>query len=929
MAELDTTAIPEVLHDVAERRWQRVAEALGPERSDALLASRYGPHLAKVFALSEFVTRTLVRWPELAQTWVESGADGAIERGGIDGSVSALSEEALMTVLRRGRQCSCASIALRDLSGDADLPTTLADLSALADGSIVTAVAWAREQMRERFGVPRDADGEEQHLVILAMGKLGGGELNFSSDIDLIFCFPSSGETDGARSEPNEQYFTRLVRRVVHLLDTPTEDGFAYRTDVRLRPFGDSGPLVLSFAAMEQYYQQHGRDWERYAMIKARAIGEDKAACEEIAEILRPFIYRRYLDYGAFDALREMKARVDAEAARRDLAAHVKLGRGGIREIEFIAQTFQLIRGGREPSLRERRLLPVFDAVRRGGMLPVDEVGELVASYRVLRDVENRIQMMDDAQTHDLPDDPVGQAALAVAMGDPDWGALISRLEQHRDAVAGTFSRLVVDPRANTEAEMPLATWIAAGASTEPETLAALELDGASAMLLSERLQSGRLSQLDAEGRRRLERLLPSVLRITASTELPLETLRRTLDVMERIGRRSAYFALLAEQSAALERLVQRCAESRWMAEQIADSPILLDELMDVRGAEQLLDRDALTTALSQRLQAADDLEQRLDVLRQFRSAQTFRVAQAELDAALPLMRISDRLSDLAEIMLDATLRLARQELGDRGPDPDGRFLVIAYGKLGGLELGYSSDLDLVFLYDAPGDPLESQPAFLRLAQKVVHLLATPTHAGVLYEVDMRLRPSGNSGLLVSHLPAFERYQAEQAWSWEHQALLRSRPVAGDPELAVRFEAIRREALCVPRDPRELAASVIEMRERLRVAAEAVAGSIKQVPGGLMDLEFLVQFHCLVNAAEHPEVVAYSDNIRQLEALAAAGLLPQADADRMISIYLEYRGWMHRRDLDLADQTLDESLFVEQRAWLAAQWRERLLAAAD
>jgi [glutamine synthetase] adenylyltransferase / [glutamine synthetase]-adenylyl-L-tyrosine phosphorylase len=931
MAELDLNGIPDTLRDVATRRWRRVADVLGEERVSALLASSCGAALPKVLAVSEFVARTLCRWPDLAQDWAVSGAASRVRPS--DSDLDALLERPeaeVMAALRRIRQCGCASIAYRDLSGEADLDTTLADLSALADACLLAAIRWARRDMLARFGLPRDEAGMEQHLVVLAMGKLGGGELNFSSDIDLIFCFPRSGETDGERRESNEQYFVRQVQRVVHLLDTPTADGFVYRTDVRLRPFGDSGPLVLSFAAMEQYYQQHGRDWERYAMIKARAVGEDAAACDEIQTILKPFVYRRYLDYGAFDALREMKARVDAEAARRDLAGHVKLGRGGIREIEFIAQTFQLIRGGRVAALRDRRLQSVLACLRTNATLPVAEVDALVAAYRLLRDLENRIQMMDDAQAHDLPQEPLARSILALAMGADDWGALVAALDQHRDAVAGTFARLVVNPRAGSEHDEPLAAWIAGGAVIDTEGRLPPGIDRDSAELLSERLVSGRLSQLDAEGRRRLQRLLPAVLRVTAAAAAPQEALRRTLDVLERIGRRSAYFALLTEQPAALDRLVQRCAESRWIADQIAEAPLLLDELIDLRGADRLLDRAALADALSARLAAVSDLEDQLDILRQFRSAQTFRIAQAELDGALPLMRISDRLSDLAEIMLQSTLAMARRELGARGPTDDSRFLVAAYGKLGGLELGYTSDLDLVFLYDAPGDPLEAQPAFLRLAQKLVHLMATPTVAGVLYTVDMRLRPSGNSGLLVSHLPAFQRYQSEEAWSWEHQALLRSRPVAGDTDLAARFTAVRRDVLCAPRDPLALARGVLEMRERLRDAAPASEQtSIKQVPGGLMDLEFLVQYHCLANAADHPEVIAFSDNIRQLEALASAGLLPSAEADRMIGIYLDYRGWMHRRDLDLSDHGVADGRFAEERDWLATRWRERLLAAAS
>lgn len=913
----DLTSLPEILRAPTAARVEQLAAALDPAVLEQLLADA---GTLRTIACSGFVVRTLCRWPWLAGAW-SRGEEllSAAALAGATAAIPTLEGAQAMAALRELRQTRAATIALRDISGDAPLETTLADLSALADACILAALSCAREQLRPRYGVPRDGEGAELLPVVLAMGKLGGGELNFSSDVDLIFSYPRQGETDGDRREPAELYFTQLVRRVIKLLDEVTEDGFVYRTDVRLRPFGDSGPLVMSTGAMEQYYQQHGRDWERYAMIKARPLSADPAAAAELESMLRPFVYRRYLDYGAFDALREMKSRVDSEAQRRGLGDHLKLGPGGIRELEFIVQTFQLIRGGRRPALRDRRLLPVLAALAEEGVLAAAEAEGLAAAYRHLRDVEDRLQMMEDAQTHDLPEDALGRARLALAMGDACWEDTAAALSARRELVADSFAQLVVGPGHLREvADDPVSNWMDAGQEGDPPLLA-LGFSEEAARAAGERLRGASFRQLDREGRRRLTRLLPLLVREVAARETCDDLLSRVLDVIARIGRRSAYFALLVERPDALQRLVQRCDESRWFAAQLAAEPVLLDELMDLRGAEQAWDRERLREDLAAQLAAVgDDQELRMERMRWFRNAQTVRIAQAELDGALPLMKVSDRLSDLAEVLLEAALQDALIAADATGA---GSFLTVAYGKLGGLELSYSSDLDLVFLYGGGDDAMAAQATFLRVARKLVHALTTPTLGGVLYEVDMRLRPSGQSGLLVSHLPAFQRYQEEEAWTWEHQALLRSRAVAGDRELAESFEALRRQVLVRERDRAQLAEDVRGMRERLRTAADASErASLKQVPGGLMDLEFLVQFHCLALAAAHPEVVTYSDNVRQLEALGASGAMDAALCEELTAIYLAYRSWSHRRDLQLADHTAEAAGFASEQDLVSRAW---------
>ena len=765
-------------------------------------------------------------------------------------------------------------IAWRDIAGWADLDETLRDLSALADACIGFACSYMYEVLVARYGTPRGVDsGQPQSLMILAMGKLGGGELNFSSDIDLILLYPEDGETDGARCVDNAEFFLRLGQKIVQLLATPTVEGFVYRVDLRLRPFGDSGRVALSFGAFEHYLQEHGRDWERYAYVKARPLTAIEHYASLYDEVLRPFVYRRYLDYSVFESLREMKGMISREVERRDLQDNVKLGPGGIREIEFIVQSFQLMRGGSDRRLQSRELRTVLPLLVGQRFLGREAVTELEASYRYLRTVENRLQQWNDEQTHQLPETELACARLALAMGAPDWSTLNTELAGHRQRVAYHFAQTVFGPGfAASSGQEKRAPLIDLDGPTEARVAGLQALGFADTAPIAEALDQLRdtsyYRRLDETGRRRLVELLGRMLPLIAQSRAAASTLVRVLKIIERIGGRTVYLALLNENATALRRLVALCEQSQFLADQIAAQPLLLDELIDERLIEEVPTRAqfAEELALRRRNMQGEEPERQVELLREFQSAALFQVAVADLIGGLPLMKVSDRLTDIAELIVQETLVLARSQIEARhgvprytdasGATQVASMIVVAYGKLGGLELGYSSDLDLVFLHDSSGEAQRTDGAqsidntlfFQRLGQRLVHLLTVHSASGRLYEVDTRLRPAGNRGLLVQSLAAFRDYEFQDAWTWEHQSLLRARAVAGPPELCAQFEAARIEVLrnAVKRDG--LRDEVRRMRERMRESlSKARPGQVdlKQDPGGVADLEFLVQFWML------------------------------------------------------------------------------------
>jgi glutamate-ammonia-ligase adenylyltransferase len=916
-----------------------------------------------VFGASEFVARVAERQPA---AFAALAADGMPASGDADALARRLDatlvatligdedEHGLMRALRRFRALESARIAWRDLTGQATIDETLAAQSALADACIQVTLARLETWAQARHGVPRGASGEPQSLVVLGMGKLGGGELNFSSDIDLILLYGEPGTTDGERPLEHDAYFMRLGQRLIRILDERTPDGYVFRVDMRLRPFGNSGPLVMHTAQLEQYLLTQAREWERFALVKARPISGDRASVQAVEDLLRPFVFRRYLDFGAFESLRDLKSRLEREMARKGLHGNVKYGRGGIREIEFIAQAFQLIRGGREPRLRQRSLLDILTALDHMGELPSGVIADLAAAYRFLRRVENRLQARADERVHALPRDAEGRAWLAWVLGLDGEADLQRELDHHTRRVQDCFNDVFNLPGGERDGADDDATLgpVWEGELAEDEAEAALERAGFSEPAdvrrrLTTLQQSSRYRSLSATARSRLDTLMPLLLADVVAVAANGRTLGRLLALIEAVARRSVYLSLLAENAAARRRLVELCAASAWIADFVTRHPILLDELIDPDSLYEPLDRAAVAAEIEEALVGIDseDLESQMDALRQVRQTNVLRVAAVDITGRLPLMRVSDYLTWIAEAVLEAVHRLVWRQTVARYGQPRSRvdgverepaFAIIAYGKLGGIELGYGSDLDLVFLYDSEGEDLgtdgerelDNATFFARLAQRIIHFLNTPTPAGILYEIDTRLRPNGSAGMLVSTLDAFARYQHENAWTWEHQALVRARMVVGDETLERRFEAVRAEVLQRRRDPDALLDEVVTMRERMR--RELARGGrdrfdLKQDRGGVADIEFMVQYGVLAGACATPALVEYTDNIRLIEALAAQGHLDADDARLLADAYRGFRTRIHRLAL------LDEPAVVEPDDELAdyagavaALWERRM-----
>ena len=935
---------PSDLPGTLANRFRRVMERLADapvELPDALALDA-----ARVATVSDFVVTVLERHgPALLDRLADASAleaDALAARLDLAG----VGDADAMARLRRVRNVEMARLAWRDLAGSSTIEQSLADLSTLADALIRAALAHAAEQLEPRFGRPVDEHGAPAPLLVLAMGKLGGRELNFSSDVDLVFLHPDGVRLDGRDADPAE-YYRRLAQALIRLLDRTTDDGFALRVDTRLRPFGQSGPLVVGLAAFEAYLVQHARDWERYAYVKARLVTGEAHGASVFDEILTPYVYRRYLDYGVFDALRQMKRLIEQEVARKEMVDHVKLGPGGIREIEFIVQAFQLVRGGRDPRLRTPSLLEVLPRLATERELGRDAAERLGAAYRYLRTVENRLQALDDRQTHVLPADDEARARLAYAFGEPDWGAFAERLAEHRAAVQREFERIAWDGRGarrggDDESTEAYQAWEAGDIDA---ILAGTPLAGNGAVARElEALRTGGLYQrMDEQSRRRLAAAVIGTIGPLAQQPAPAETLRRVLAVYQAVCRRSAYLALLNENAPALERLVSLAGQSAMLARRIAEHPLLLDELLDPRILEYPPTREELAEMFESRVaRAGQDVEARLEAMREFQRTAVFRVAVADRLGRLPLMKVSDRLTDIAELVLEFALETAWSELvakhgvpkyGEPPELEEAGFAVIGYGKLGGLELGYSSDLDLVFLHDSSGSHQETTgPAvidnarfFSRLVQRLIHFLTIQTSSGRLYEVDTRLRPSGRAGLMVASLDNFRRYQRNEAWVYEHQALLRSRPLAGSRSIRAAFEAERREILIhhVARD--RLKDEIAKMRARMR--AELSLGGpgrfdLKQDAGGIADIEFLVDYLVLRHAPEHPELVEYPDNVRQIEGLAAAGLLPEDRAARFKDAYLALRQRVHELALDERGRVVDAAELADVRAFVTACWDE-------
>ena len=926
--------------------WLTLISGLNPafERSETLIQT-----IPKVWCCSEFVAESCTRKPELLVDLVTSGdLEGRINNRTYIAKLSALvinDEADLMAKLRHARRREMVRIAWRDLAGWADLDETLMDLSLLADACIQFALDFLYRQACELRGTPMLSGGSPQQIVVLGMGKLGAYELNYSSDIDLIFAYAEEGVLLDRKETSYSEFFTRLCQKLVKVLNDITVDGFVFRTDIRLRPFGDSGAVIMSFDGMENYYLTQAREWERYAMIKARQVAGDFKTGAQLLAMLRPFVYRRYLDYGAFAELRSLKQQITHELKRKDRMENVKLGPGGIREIEFIGQAFQLIRGGSEKILQTRGILAVLSTLGKLKLLPQTDVEQLMRSYCFLRRVENHIQQYQDRQTHDLPVSETAQKILAFSMGYNGWQLFKTELDQVRATVHAVFDQIFSVSKQTANNSPDHKVW--AGAVADEALQDALQnygfrhLEG-SLKIIKDFKNSAALRRMTAKGAAVIDRLMPQLIEALQQTGNPDETLARLVKLLEAVAGRNVYLALLAENPGALNQLLKLSSASSWICEYLAQYPILFDELLDIRSLYEPLNRSLLDQQLAQRLKDIEnhDIEQLMTVLREFKHLNVLRVAAADIMGVIPLMVVSDYLTWIAEsIVNQVVIRTWAMLTEKHGFPPDTgndsiNFAIIGFGKLGGIELGYGSDLDLVFLYDcedgnAPTDgasPLACAQFYGRLGLKIRHILDTKMLSGVLYEVDLRLRPNGESGLLVTYIGIYENYLKNQAWTWEHQALVRGRFIAGDKRLKDQFEGIRQRILSLPRDKATLKTEVRDMREKMRDALSAKTSGqfdlnlfdLKQGKGGIADIEFLVQFLILENSIKIGDLREFTDNVRQLAALARHGIISQTEADTLKTAFCTYRDIGHKQVLQ-GDKALID---VEVAAGLREQVQE-------
>lgn len=988
-SSLFSSYLPESLHAEGNKVIARLQSGLDEQQQAQLLSIlEQSPELhqqcVRALVGSDFVLESCCRSPELLFHWLlidtpyaPLSASRIVEMVELS-CCDCETVEAMDQALRQLRRRLMVAIVWRDLNGLSDFAEVCQSMTAMAEATIQQTLDFHYQHLSAQHGVPIGAKSQQiQPMIVIGMGKLGGAELNVSSDIDLIFAFPESGQTNhAARPLDNQQFFTRLGQRVIKSLNESTVDGFVFRVDMRLRPYGQSGALVSSFAALENYYETQGRDWERFAAIKARVVacaqvGEgheildiQHQAIEGVENILQPFVYRRYTDFSIVESLRKLKAMIVQEVRRKNMTDNVKLGAGGIRELEFIAQSFQLVRGGRETQLQERHWLSAMAQLEQAQAFDHGVYERLCEAYVFLRRVEHAIQSYQDQQTQQLPYEGSQQHILAWLFGFADWQAFFDQLMLYRDEVGQQFQGVIASPRHEAETAELSKDWMLVwqpsevGSGVESGLESELDIAATASFLQSagyesveavnegvERLrQSWAVRQLSASARQSLDVLVPQIVKVATSFDEPDTTLLRMLEWLEKIVGRSSYVTFLLENPDVLKHLALLFQGSVWIAELLGQTPSLLDELLNTESLYHLPSKAELQDELRLRLLRVDkqDVEATMEVLRYFKLSHCLRVAASDLSERLPLMKISDYLTWIAEVILDVVLSVAWEQLAARHGVPseltesDGvgdcsalGFLIVAYGKLGGIELSYSSDLDLVFIYQSHAQgmtngekPLDNQTFYTRLGQKIIHILNTRTLSGPLYEVDMRLRPSGNSGLLASSITAFTKYQLNDAWTWEHQALVRARPVAGDMALTAAFNDLRHQVLGQERLLSDLRNDVVEMRQKMREhlgsstskkgqnTAKQPLFHLKQDAGGIVDIEFMVQYAVLAWGHKLPELMEYTDNVRILERMRSSDGFSADQVLNLIDVYKAYREVAHRLALQKQSSLITEDQFV-------------------
>lgn len=966
---LITDHLPDFLNDTLQRYWTRFSEQTAPDA--VTLVNRVeeqqelSRQIARVWACSDYAANLCIENADLLLELVDSdelhqpSVSGLREslQSALQGLASTEADQtddawmsALKRRLRRFQKAQMLRLIWRDVTQQSSVRETAADVSHLAEACLDVTLDLLHQRLVKKLGEPVGAYSRQpQRLVVLGMGKLGAGELNLSSDIDLIFAYPEQGETESGTS--CQQFFLKLGQQLIDALDAVTADGFVFRVDMRLRPYGSEGVLVCSFDAMENYYQLQGRDWERYAMIKARTVAGDFDAGQELLNRLRPFSYRRYLDFSAIESLRSMKLQINKQVRRKGMHEDIKLGAGGIREVEFIVQALQMVHGGRDKQLQQVSLYKAMDMIAEGDYLPEETIQQLRNAYNFLRDLEHKLQAFANKQTQSLPSDADEQKRVAVAMAFPDvrnasWDMLMDVLSQHREIVRQHFENVIHlddedDDASRHDVDVTALSgfWQGEKDSGVAESLLGklgFEDPSASVDVLLEFKESRLYKTLPNESRQRFARFMPLMLATLAQEKTPSLGLSRVMILVSAVARRTAYLVLLSENPNAMRQFVQLCTASPFVAEFLSQHPVLLDELLT--SVQQPPGKQELQEELVQGLLRIpeDSFEEQMEYLRYFKQCHTLQVAAAQITGSMTVMKVSDYLTFTAEAILEQVMALCWQELtrkhgfpvNSEGKHGEMDFVVIAYGKLGGIELSYLSDLDVVFVHDGTLDEetvvsqgqraINSREFYTRLAQRMMTMLGTQTVSGKLYEIDMRLRPSGESGLLVTTLPAFEKYQRNDAWTWEHQALVRSRAVAGSASMSRAFEHLRADLLRVERDNSSLAGDVVKMRQRMRDELTRKAGGkaknpafvLKQAKGGIVDIEFMVQYIVLSSASNCPALTEFSDNMRILEAAQRCDVLPESDIKLLMEAYLALRSTLH----EFALQQVDSNTISDEEA---------------
>ncbi|TMP75705.1 bifunctional [glutamate--ammonia ligase]-adenylyl-L-tyrosine phosphorylase/[glutamate--ammonia-ligase] adenylyltransferase [Pseudoalteromonas sp. S1608] len=921
------TQLPIELQKLGETRFA----ALYPEQ-------QIQQQIVRLLALSDFAWRSLSSQPSLL-SWLLCEVEinnREISDPFATFNINEVEEQQCHQLLRQYREKYWLKVAFLDLCCENSIADSIKYISELANKLIDSANQWAYNNVAKTNGEPLDEDKNALPLMVLGMGKLGGQELNYSSDIDLIFAYPRNVKTQGGRrSLEASVFYTKVAQKLITALNQCTVDGQVFRVDMRLRPFGESGPLVMSFNAIEDYYQEQGRDWERYAMLKGRLIGTPSRYWQEFNTLLRPFVYRRYIDFSVIESLRKMKLMIAQEVRRKRLTNNIKLGGGGIREVEFIVQALQMVRGGREANLQTQSLLTALEQLTVSQVIDEHEARGLKNNYLYLRRVEQYLQIFDDQQTQTLPDDELNQQRLNVLLKQGNFDSAIEKIEQVMAQIHNEFIQVIgeeTEPLDTCEGAF-ISTWDHGDVSflNEPREEWQTPLHD-----FKQRLSKAKVGN---RGRDILDKLMPALLKQLNDFNATASAFTTVCQILNKIISRTAYLELLYENPGTLKQLVLLCCHSKWIGEHISLYPILLDELID----PAVLYKPTPLTAYKDEIRQYflriehDDLEQQMEALRQFKQTHQLRIAAADATGVIDVMKVSDHLTALAEAIVVQAVNIAwyhcikRFGMPPNTDDEHKGFAVIAYGKTGGFEVGYDSDLDLVFVHNHDGTSytsgdkaIDSRQFYLKLAQRLMHLFNTRTASGILYELDTRLRPEGASGLLAINLESFNHYQQTQAWTWEHQALVRARLILGQTELVTRFAQIRAEILCQKRDVELLKTDVIKMREKMRghlAKGNEQQFDLKQDVGAMTDIEFITQYLVLKYAHEFTHLCDNSDNVRILTDAAKIGCITDTQKQQLIKAYIDYRSRYHVLSLDQQGRCVKREDFSEDIKNVTSIWQ--------